>query len=347
MAIKQTAKLEEALRKAAEMNASDIHLAADEPMIFRVDGALKRDDDALLTAGELEEMAIAAVGAEAVEAIGQRTGEALTSCGLPGEVDGQLSIGKALGSYRVTIRVLPGAIVDLEATGAPKALIDAAKSPFGIVIIGGVTGSGKTTTAISLVDHLNATSPVHIITLEEPVCVRLVSKEGLVQQREIGVDVPDSMAGMRAAMKQDPDVLFLSGLKTQAELEALVTIAETGHMAIVQAHGSSPEDIIQRFIDVFPEEGREKWVRRFADVLRAVSVQRLLRRAGGKGRVAAYGVLTPDDESKAAMLSGDSIAKRAKPLPEGCMTMADHIVTMRDEGVVTMEAAQDALDAIG
>lgn len=346
MAIEQTARLEEALRQAAELNASDIHLVPNEPMVFRVRGKLQRDEGDVLTADEIKATAVAAIGEEALGAIGKQSGNATTSCGIPGEVDGQMTVARSTGNYTVTVRVLPGVVLTAEQTGAPQALIKAVESPTGIVIVGGATGSGKSTAAISLVDHLNATRPVHIITVEDPICARLVSKEGLVQQREVGIDVPDTMSGMRSGLKQDLDVLYLSELKTQAELEGIVTMAEAGHLVIVVAHGSSPEDIIQRFIDVFAAASKQVWTRRFAEVLRAVSVQRLLPKAEGKGRLAAYGVLTPDEETKLAMLHGEDLAKRANPLPEGCQTMADHIKQLRDEGKVAAEAADNALAAI-
>jgi len=343
MAIQQTAKLEAALRKAADLRASDIHLVPDEPMVFRVNGKLQRDSGDPLTADDLKAMAVSAIGEEAVEKIASHSGKATTSCGIPGVIDGQLTVARSMGNCTLTILVLPGIVLTAEQTGAPEALIKAVEADHGIVIVGGVVGSGKTTTAISLVDHINATRPVHILTAEDPVCARLVSKTGLVQQREIGTDVPNAITAMRSALQQDLDVFYLSEVKTQAELEAIITLAETGHLVIVSAHGSSPEDIILRFVQVFTGETRPIWRRRFAQMLRAVSVQQLLRKATGKGRVAAYAVLTPDDEAREAMVKGDDLRKRSKPLPEGCQTLADHIRRLAKEGTVSRETSDEAL----
>jgi twitching motility protein PilT len=345
MAIQQTPQLEEALRKAADLGASDVHLVPDEPVVFRVHGKLQRDSGDPLTADGLRAIAVAAIGEEAVGKIATQSGKVTTSCGIPGVIDGQLTIAQSMGNCTLTILVLPGIVLTAEQTGAPEALVKAVEADCGIVVVGGVVGSGKTTTAISLVDHINATRPVHILTAENPVCARLVSKQGLVQQREIGTDVPGAIEAMRSALQQDLDVFYLSELRTQAELEGIITLAETGHLVIVSAHGATPEDIIQRFVEVFTGETRPIWTRRFAQMLRAVSVQKLLRNASGKGRVAAYAVLTPDDETREAMLKGDDLRKRSKPLPKGCQTLADHIRRLEKEGLVTKETAEEALAA--
>ncbi|NQT87224.1 Flp pilus assembly complex ATPase component TadA, partial [bacterium] len=202
---------------------------------------------------------------------------------------------------------------------------------------------GKITTAISLVDHINAARPVHIATVEDPVCARFVPKRAIVQQHEIGTDIPNVMAGLRSAMCQDIDVLYVSELKEVSEVDAVITVADTGHLVIVVGHAASPEDMIQRLIDIHPQETRAVFARRLAGVLVAVSVQRLLPNATGKGRVAAYGVLTPDEETRRAMVEGSDLTERPTQLPEGSVTLAEAIRRIEADGAITHEAAEEAL----
>jgi twitching motility protein PilT len=347
MAIEQTPELERILQEAADRMASDVFLIPDEPVAFRVQGRIERSDCDPLTAPRITVIAAAAVGQEELRRVPLETGGALTSCGLPGVADGRMTIATTMGESTIVIRMLPGTVMDVKAAGVPGVLLKATEAMNGLIVVGGPTGSGKTTVALSLLDYINATRPVHIITVEDPVLARLTPKQALVQHREVGTDIPDTVSGIRWALKQDPDVLYVSELKSIGELEAVVTMADAGHLVLTVMHGFSPEDIVQRILDVHPPETREAFHKRLASVLRAVSVQRLLRKAGGKGRVAAYGVLIPDDDTRQAIVAGTDLKQRSAPLPEGCHTLADDIRRLREEGTVSADAAEEALTATG
>jgi twitching motility protein PilT len=343
MAIEQTPELEQALQGAFERKASDVFLIPGEPLTFRVRGEIQRTETDPLTADRVRATAAAAIGEEALERIRRETGEARTTCGLPGVIDAQLTVASTLGDYSVCVRILPALVLDVEVIGMPKAMVEACEAPHGLIIVAGLTGSGKTTAAVSLVDHINATRPVHIATVEDPVGPRLTPKRAVVQQHEVTTDVPSVLAGIRSVLFQDLDVLYVNELREVSEVDAVVTVADAGHLVIVVGHAASPEDMIQRFIDIHPPETRETFARRLAGALLAVSVQRLLPNASGKGRVAAYGVLTPDDETRRAMIEGRDLAKRATPLPAGCQTLAEAIRQLEAAGTVTHEAAEKAL----
>jgi len=346
MAIEQTPELERALQEAADRRASDVHLVPGEPPSFRVAGLIERADAEPLTAEQVEHLAVAAVGRAALDRIRLETGSVQASCGLPGVVDGRLAVASSLGEFVVTIRILPHTIPDVAACRIPAALMKAAEAPRGLILVAGPTGSGKSTAALSLLDHINATRPVHICTVEDPVVVRLTPKRATVQQHEVGTDVPHTTAGLRAALVQDVDVLYVSELKELREVEAVVTLADAGHLVIAVGHAVSPEDMIERLLDIQPPETRGAFAKRLAPVLLAVSVQCLLPKASGKGRVAAYGVLTPDEETRQAMVEGGDIRKRSSPLPDGCRTLADDIGRLHAEGIVTAEAAERALGGL-
>jgi len=343
MAIQLTPELERIIQDAVDRQASDVFLIPGEPVSLRRRGCIERTDADPLTAEEVRAIAAAAVGQETVDKLGTTLGEARTSCFLPGVINGRLTVAKAAGDCTLVMSLAYPIILDIGRTGAPEALLEAVQAPSGLVVVAGVMGSGKSTTAVSLVDHINATRPVHICTVEDPVIAYLTPKQALIQQREVGTDVPDTVAGIRAALRQDLDVLYLCELKSVEEVQGALTAADTGHLVLAVAHGRSPEDVIQRFIDVAPPDMKRAFCRTLARTLRVVSVQCLLPKASGKGRVAAYGVLAPDDETRRAITEGADLANRGTPLPEGSFTLADGIRRLRDEGKVTAEAADAAL----
>ena len=346
MAIQQTPELEAILQQAFDLGASDVFLLPGEPVSFRVRGDITRGEENPLTPEQVRRIAIAAIGEEAVQRIGPEVAEIRTGGVIPGVIDGRLTVARAGGELTITVMVCPGTIMSVQDTGLPEAMVKAGESPHGLVIVAGPTGSGKMTCAVALVDHLNSTKPCHICTVQEPSWPCMTPKQAIVQQREVGVDVPDVVSGIRACLRQDLDVLYLDEMKLVEEVSAVLTAADAGHLVITTVHGNSPEDVIQRLIDVYPEAERAAVRRRLARALRGISVQCLLPKAGGKGRVAAFGVLIPDEETRRAILHGQDISERTSPLPPGSQSLGDDIARLRDEGIVDAEAARDALAAV-
>jgi twitching motility protein PilT len=172
------------------------------------------------------------------------------------------------------------------------------------------------------------------------------AKKALVQQREIGVDVPDAMAGIQAAADQDVDVLYIGDVSDPEVLLACIGMADMGHLVITQTHAPRPEDAINGIIHALPDAAREIHRRTLARVLRAVSAQVLLRRADGKGRVPAYGVLIPDEEMRQAIAEGRDFMARRTPWPEGCQTIPEHLQRLLAEGVISKEVITGALETL-
>ncbi|MBN2311422.1 MAG: Flp pilus assembly complex ATPase component TadA [Candidatus Hydrogenedentes bacterium] len=336
-------KLKQLAEDALNRNASDLLLVPGEPPVFRVEGALCRADSEPLTAEDTAALAAGVLGDEELARIGPEVGNLRANCPLSDESNLAVCVARAGGCCTLRGRLVPTAIPTLAQVCAPEALIEAAESPNGLVIVSGLNGSGKTTTCYSLLDHLNRESACHICTVENPCWLAVRPNKALIQQREIGVDVPSCVAGLRAAMHQDPDVVFVGELTTVEELQACITVAETGHLVITQLHAHSPEAAIARIIDVFPEEMRAVARKTLASVLRAASTQCLLPREGGGGRVAAYGVLVPDAEMREAIAEGRDVLERQSPLPDGCQTLAEHIAAYVRDGVVTEQTAQRVL----
>lgn len=346
MATKNESLLERLLQKAAELDASDLHLVAGEPPIYRVKGSLQRAEQDPLSADEIQHIVEAEIGSEQAARIGRELGHAIAMCQVPGVVQGRMCVTRAAGALTATTRILPARLPDPARARIPQALLDAACSPNGLIVVAGETGSGKTTVAMMLLDHINASSPVRILTIEDPVGVRLEPKRAVITQQNTDSDTPSYASALRAALRQDPDVLFVGETRDLGTLEACITLVDTGHLVITQIHAASPEDVIQRMIDVHPEETRPIFRRRLASGLRAVSVQKLLPRAGKPGVTAAYGLLIVDKEMRRAIADGRDIKDRTAPLPEGCQTLADDIRRLQAEGLITEQTADDALSLI-
>ena len=332
-------EFETLLRSAQERGASDLHLLAGEPPTTRVDGVLERTDAAPLTAVRILEIASAVFPRGELDRIGRELGELHRSITI-GEIALRFCVARVSGEITISARMIPIGVPGVDFLGTPNGLIGAAGMANGLIVISGRTGSGKSTTAYSLLDHINATRNVNIHTIEDPVMYRLTPKRSLVQQREVGVDTPDTVSGLKQSMLMDPDVIFVGEIRTLDELQACITVAETGHLVITVMHAESPEGAIQRIGDVFPEHTRAFYRRALAGVLRCVTCQRLIPKASGQGRVAAYGVLVPDDEMRAAIAEYGDVLSRRQPLPKNCLSMQAEIERMANEGIISQEKAQ-------
>ncbi|MHC5036598.1 MAG: type IV pilus twitching motility protein PilT [Planctomycetota bacterium] len=343
MALQQTAEFERLLQAAHDRGASDLFLLPDEPPTFRVAGYIERGEGDPLTAQQLAEMAASLFGETEIRTVGSERGRLITSCSLPGIMDSRVCLAKSLGAYTLHVRTLAAGVHDAKSIGVPEAMLRAAESPNGLVVCAGLAGSGKTTVLYSLVDHLNTTQACHICTIEDPTGARFLPKRAIVQQREVGIDSPDTLSGISAAMVQDLDVLMVGEIKTLEELAAVVTTAQTGHLVLTQVHAPSPEDAIRRLIDVQADEDGSAFRKALARSLRAVSAQCLVPKASGKGRVPAYGVLVIDEEMRKAIVEGRDPLDRSTPLPAGCQSLEADLERLAREGTITEDAKAKAL----
>jgi twitching motility protein PilT len=345
MAIEQTPTLERALQSAADRKASDLFLLPDEPVTFRVKDRLIRSDGDALSESEVRAVAIAAVGEGRLATLGE-SGSMYTSCSLHGVIDGQMTIASSRGRVTIVVRLITVRIMPVEAIKVPSAVLRAVEAPGGLAIFTGRIGSGKTTTMLSVLDHLNLTSEKHICTVEDPIEISLTPKRSLVTQREVGLDVPDFVAGIGASLRQDADVIMVGELRSHEAIQACMSAAWVGRTVITQLHATTPEKAIQRLYDVQPPEHLPLFRRQLSESLRVICAQVLLPAAKQEMKVAAYGVLIPDAEMRSAIVEGRDITLRQRPLPEGSIDISDDIDRLRNEGTVTDEAARAALDTL-
>ncbi|WP_258359261.1 type IV pilus twitching motility protein PilT [Moorella sulfitireducens (nom. illeg.)] len=282
--------IEAILQAAAAAGASDVHLTTGLPPVFRVHGELRVQRqweplDAAMTAALVRPM----VG-EKWEAF-QKTGEIDLAYSLPGVSRFRVNVFHQRGSIGAAIRLIPRDIPGLETLGLPPVVAELAEKHHGLILVTGPTGSGKSTTLAAMVDKINRERSCHIITLEDPIEYLHQHRRSIVNQREIGSDTKSFASALRAALRQDPDVILVGEMRDQETIATAITAAETGHLVLATLHTSSAVQSVDRIIDVFPPHQQGQIRIQLADTLEGVITQQLLPRADRKGLVAAVEVL--------------------------------------------------------
>lgn len=328
--------LESLLRAALDLHASDIHLSAGVPPMVRVNGAL-----------------------QAVEpvALGNAPIRAMIDGVLPESQRRQFADGAAcdfafsmegLGRYRanafrqqrgvgMALRPIPENVPTLAAINAPAILGSLSEHSHGLVLIVGPTGSGKTTTLAAMVEHINQTAAKHVLTIEDPVEFIYTPDRALITQREVGSDTPSFADALKAALREDPDVILLGEMRDLETIRLALTAAETGHLVLATLHTATAAQAVERIVDVFPGSERDLARTLLADVLRAVVAQELLPRKDGQGRIAAHEILigTPAvrnliREQKTAQL----VSAMQTGQQQGMQTMAQSLERLVCAGVI-------------
>ena len=284
--------LESILLQANDLCASDIHLSAGMPPMLRVAGALRTIDVTPLGNAQVRGM-IDSVLPETLRRVFAE-GAACDFAFAAGD--------PALGRYRanayrqqrgvaLALRPIPTVVPTLESIQAPPLLRSLAELGQGLVLVVGATGSGKSTTLAAMTEHINSTVAKHVLTIEDPVEFVYEPQRSLITQREVGRDTPSFADALKAALREDPDVILLGEMRDLETIRLALTAAETGHLVLATLHTASAPQAIERILDVFPGEERDLARTLLADVLRAVVAQQLVVRSDGEGRVAAHEIL--------------------------------------------------------
>ncbi len=284
-------ELNEILSIAVKGNASDIHLKAGLPPLFRLDGALVP----LKNGTRLQPEQIFSV-AQSIMTPGQQAHFEKHH-----EVDLAYSIA-GLGRFRVNtfmqrgtvgivFRVIPFGVKTIDQLNLAKVVERIAMEPRGLVLVTGTTGSGKSTTLAAMIDHINTNRTCHIITIEDPIEFLIRDKRSIVNQREIGVDTNTFASALRASLRQDPDVILVGEMRDFETIETALTAAETGHQVMSTLHTIDATETITRIVSVFPPHQQAQVRLQLAGIIKGVISQRLVPRADGKGRVPAVEIL--------------------------------------------------------
>jgi twitching motility protein PilT len=279
------------LRFAVDKGASDVHLKVGSRPRLRVDGRLREGPFDTVEPNDTERLAAAVIPRARAEVFAA-TNEVDFMYGIAGLGRFRVSAFRQRGYVGLVLRrVLPG-IPSFEALGLPATVADLSRERHGLVLVTGLAGAGKTATIAAMVDHVNEHREGHIITIEDPVEVLHADKRSIVDQREIGTDTPSAVSGLEHALRQDPDVLVLGQLRDEGAAGALLQAAEIGHLVIAAMSTVTAVDSIDRFVELFAPHRQRQARSSLASTLRGIVSQRLLPRAGGRGRVAAVEILT-------------------------------------------------------
>ena len=283
------------LAAMAERNASDLHLTAGSPPMIRVNGKLER----LQETDDLELDDIRTIVYRILSTEQQKLLETKRqldfSYSLPGVARFRVNAYYQRMSLGAAFRMVPTRIKTLEELALPERLYELGEKPRGLVLVTGPTGSGKSTTLAALIDRINRTRAEHILTIEDPIEFLHQHRRCIVNQREIGEDATTFSEGLRAALRQDPDVILVGEMRDLETIATALTAAETGHLVFATLHTQSAPQTIDRIIDAFPA-GQQQQVRvQVAATLQGVVTQNLIPTADRRGRTAALEILVPDD----------------------------------------------------
>ncbi len=284
-------ELNEILKIALKGGASDIHLKTGLPPIFRVDGALVPLKNAeRLLPEQMDEISDHIMNPVQKERF-QEKREADLAYGIAGLGRFRVNVFQQRGTKGIVFRVIPFGVKTTEQLHLPKVVQGIAEEHRGLILVTGTTGSGKSTTLAAMIEHINATRTSHIMTIEDPIEFLIRDRRSIVNQREIGVDTQNFANALRAALRQDPDVILVGEMRDFETIETALTAAETGHLVLSTLHTLDATETINRIISVFPPYQQKQVRLQLSAILKAVISQRLVPRADGKGRVPALEVM--------------------------------------------------------
>ncbi len=332
--------LDDILRYSQQMKASDIHLTVNLPPMVRVDGKLIPTPWEVVTPREAQRLVYDILLSDQIERY-ERTKELDFSYGVHGVGRFRFNVYRQRGSVGCAMRAIPAKIPSLDSLRMPPILKELTKKHSGVILVTGPTGSGKSTTIASMIDVINAERPVHILTMEDPIEYIHSHKVAMVNQREIGHDSQTFANAIRAALREDPDVILVGELRDKETIAAALTLAETGHLVFGTLHTRSAPATVDRIIDVFPSDQQDQIRVQFAGSLQAVVAQQLLPMVGG-GRVAAIEIMVATSAVRNLIREGKShqlLSSIETGGQIGMQQMDKVLAELHRSGMVTMEEA--------
>ncbi len=337
-------ELNEVLQIAVRAGASDIHLKAGLPPMFRVDGQLVPLKDARrLPPEEVARMTFGIMNDYQREKFKQ-TNEVDLAYGVPGLGRFRVNVFQQRGTVGGVFRVIPFKIQTMEQLMLPKVLEKLAGEQRGLILVTGTTGSGKSTTLAAMIDHINATETCHIMTIEDPIEFLVRDKRSIVNQREVGVDTMSFGQALKSALRQDPDVILVGEMRDLETIETALTAAETGHLVMSTLHTLDATETINRVISAFPPYQQKQVRLQLGSVMRGVVSQRLVPRADGRGRVPAIEVLLNTARVRELIEDKDRTKEIADAIAQGnvsygMQTFDQSLMALLRAGVISYEEA--------
>ncbi|PPK98715.1 twitching motility protein PilT [Kineococcus xinjiangensis] len=333
------------LQALVQLRGSDLHLKAGSPPRVRIDGRLRALQSPALTPVDTELMLEEILRADLREQFA-RTNEADFAYSPDGGGRFRVNAFRQRGTVAMVLRRVSVSAIALRDLGVPAVLEQLSLEPRGLLLVTGPTGSGKTTTLAGMIDHINSTRESHIVTIEDPIEVMHSDKLSMINQREVRLDTQDFATALRAAMRQDPDVILVGEMRDEETVKAALSASETGHFVMSTLHTIDAAETISRIIDFFPPHEQKQIRLALAGALRGIVCQRLVPRADGQGRCVVMEICVNTGRIAEAISDPEKTHHITDLIKEGgfyaMQTFDQHLVALVRDGVVTLEDAQHA-----
>ena len=327
------------LRVAAEKLASDVILTVGLPPQFKIHGVYTSFDFGVLEGTDTRKLMYSMMNEKQQRNFEEKR-ELDFSFALGDKARFRVNAFMQKGSVGGVMRLIPTQIKSATEMNLPQQVIDVANAPRGLVLVTGPTGSGKSTTLAAMIDHINTTKKLHIVTIEDPIEFLHGHKNSIINQREVGADTWDFQNALRAVLRQAPDVILVGELRDYETIKAAVTAAETGHLVMGTLHTNSAPESIDRIVDVFPEEQQEQIRVQLANNLVAIMTQQLLPRLDGAGRILAYELLIANPAVRALVREGKTyqiVSVMQTNAQAGMITMDNMLAGMFKKRLISYE----------
>ena len=339
--------LDHVLGAARQLGASDVHLKAGLPPVFRIKGDLRTlRDTPPLTADVIGTFAVNLMN-DTQRASFDKHHDCDLSYGTPDGVRYRVNIFLQRGLHGMVLRIIPPDVPSFEKLNLPPAVQKLCEEERGLVLVTGITGSGKSTTLAAMIDHINRQRAAHIVTVEDPIEFLHKDRRSVVNQREIGFDCESFARALRAALRQDPDVVLVGEMRDEETIETALHASETGHLVMSTLHTIDAVETVNRIIGMFPPHQQNQIRIALASVLKGVISQRLVARADGKGMVPAVEILVMTqrireliEDPKRTREIRDAIAGGRNPY--GMMTFDQCLIDLVMRQLITYETALSA-----
>jgi twitching motility protein PilT len=336
--------LDRVLNAARQLGASDVHLKAGLPPIFRIKGELR-------TVRDVPALTREAIAGFATHMMSDKQRAAFEdqldldlAYGTPDGVRYRVNLFQQRGSIGMVLRLIPPEVPPFDRLNLPRTVLELTSHARGIVLVTGVTGSGKSTTLAAMVDYINTQQACHIVTVEDPIEYTFRDKRSVINQRELGFDTMSFARALRAALRQDPDVILVGEMRDNETAAIAMTAAETGHLVLSTLHTADATETVNRIISMFPTHQQQQARLSLASVLRGVISQRLLPRADGKGMVPALEIMV-NTERVREMIEDPHRTREIKDAiaqglhPYGMVSFDQSLASLVKQKLVTYEEA--------
>src|SRR5438128_3115962 len=339
------ATLPELLKTLVDHNGSDLHVTTNTPPQIRIDGKLQPLDLPTLAPADTKALAYSVL-TDAQKKRFEETMELDFSFGLRGLARFRCNVFNQRGSVAAVYRVIPEKIRTFGELGLPAVVATLAERPRGLVLVTGPTGSGKSTTLAAMIDKINSERHDHILTIEDPIEFIHPHKNCLVNQREVHSDTASFSNALRAALREDPDIVLIGEMRDLETVESALKIAETGHLTFGTLHTNSAAQTINRIIDIFPANQQAQIRTQLSLVLEGIVCQALLPRADGKGRVCSLEIMVPTPAIR-NLIRDDKIhqiygAMQTGQEKLGMQTSNQSLASLHQKRLITLEMAMGA-----